>query len=368
MTETHSVSYSEASSYLLCQRKWEYGYGRSLKRVTESHSLMLGSAVHAVLDAFYSSILSNGYDDEKLTATQIIRKQKAGWNVAVAAAEAKYLELVAEGFEDADNKASLREIVFDFYLNKSLKLEPFVLGGWRILAVEKEFVLDTVTDDGSIVRTPIVVDLIAVDPDGKTVVVDHKCLQDFYDYKTAEVQPQIPLYIAVLRGLKFKIDYGYYNMLRNRKITGKKLLKGELVEALDVNDGATPELAELKKMKVEDLETMAHAFGIVTATGATPEQRHLGLELKPNARRVGRTFLEQISVSEELIALGNLSETVRDLKMHRVANKMVCQSCSFYDLCTTELTGGNVPLMLRTEYVVRERRQFTEETTYGEDD
>jgi hypothetical protein len=78
-TKPHSVSYSETSSYLLCKRKWEYGYGRSLKRVTESKSLMLGSAGHRVLEAFYRSILAEGYDRKK-------QGTKAAWDRAHAAA------------------------------------------------------------------------------------------------------------------------------------------------------------------------------------------------------------------------------------------------------------------------------------------
>ena len=321
---TQSVSYSETSSYLLCRRKWEYGYGRSLQRINESFSMQLGSAGHSLLQAFYESILSEGDDLKK-------QGNKAAWERALAVAEARYAELVKDGFEDRDSKAPLREIVFDFYLNRDLDLEPFVLKGWRILAVEKKFALDTILDDetGETVRTPIVVDLIAIDPKGKTVVIDHKLLQDFYNSDAAAIQPQIPLYIAVLRGLNYKIDYGYYNMLRNRAIKGTKR-----------KDGTYP--------------------------GATPEQRWDYLELSPNGQRVKRSFMEQLDVAQEIIALSSLSEEQRDLKMHRVANKMVCQSCSFKDLCTMELTGGNVPLLLRTEYKIRERQVFLTESEEGD--
>lgn len=350
----HSVSYSETSSYLLCKRKWEYGYGRSLKRVTESLSLQLGSAGHKVLEAFYRSILSEG-DGRAVQSTE------AAWEWALAAAEVAYAKEVAGGYVDADNKAPLREIIFDFYLNKETGIEPFVTKGWTILAVEYEAVLDTYLEDGSIVRTPVVIDLIVRDPDGKIVVVDHKFLQDFYDYRAASLQPQIPLYIAVLRGKKFKVDYGYYNMLRARKISGTKLNKAEMQEAL------TEAGVEFDpKALVSVLEELCTSNGIKTKTGATPDQRWAMLELKPNGQRVARQFMEQINTAQEIIELSDLPEEERDIKMHRVANKMVCQSCSFYDLCTLELTGGNVPLLLKTEFVIRERKSFDEETEEGD--
>lgn len=314
-----SVSYSETSTYLLCKRKHFYGYTKSLKRINESDSLMLGSAVHKVLEAFYSTILEAG--DTKA-------EQLAAFAAGEVAAKKRYDEIVAEGFRDADNKESLENIVFLYYLPN----EPFVRRGWRILAVEMEFRLDITGSNGEIeLETPFVIDMIAIDPDGKTVVIDHKCVYDFYTYNDAALQPQIPLYIAGLRGLKHKIDYGAYNMLRNRKIKGTKN-----------KDGSYP--------------------------GPTLDQMLGFLDLKPNATRVKRTFMEQVSTAQEIQALKLLTPDEQDLKAHRVANKMVCQSCSFRDLCTTELIGGNTALMLKTEYVVRERRTFSDASVEVEED
>jgi hypothetical protein len=352
-TKPHSVSYSETSTYLLCKRKWEYGYGRSLKRVTESDSLMLGSAVHKILETFYRRILEAG---------DTVKEQKSALPQAYETAVEQYELELANGFKDADNKASLHEIVFEFYLPN----EPFVRNGWRVLAVEKDFALTTSDEGSEPIMTPFVIDLIALDPDGKTVVIDHKCIYDFYSYEDASLQPQIPLYIGGLRGLGYKVDYGYYNMLRNRKIGGTKLGKAELVEALSAaitEGGGFPDSdydKPVSKMTVADLEDLAKTYEIKTSSGATLEQRWSYLELKPEPRRVQRTFMEQLDTAQEIVALGMLTEEERDLKMHRVANKMVCQSCSFKDLCTTELNGGNVKLMIRTEYVKRERRVFEE--------
>jgi hypothetical protein len=147
------------------------------------------------------------------------------------------------------------------------------------------------------------------------VVVDHKFVYDFYTYNDAALQPQIPLYIGGLRALDYKIDYGMYNMLRNRKI------------------------------KTETTENSVKV-----------------LDLRPNGERVQRTFLEQIDTADEIMALKALGDNEIDIKMHRVANKMVCQSCSFRDLCTTELVGGNTKLMIATEYLIRQRKDFSQKS------
>lgn len=294
-----TVSHSEVDSYLLCRRKHYYGYGLSLQRISESHSLAMGTAGHRILEAFYQTIA----DEETVEA------QARMFEAAIGVARAEYDEIVAEGYEEASNRVALFHALFDpswGYFSQ----EPYVRNGWRILAVEADFTLlyDEETDS----KYPFVVDMIAVDPDGDTVVIDHKFVYDFYTPEATDLQPQIPKYIGALRALGYNVAYGAYNMVRTRKIKEP-----------------------------------------------TPEQMHHMMMLKPNTTRVKATFLEQISVANEIQALKTLPLEEQDARAYRVANKMVCQSCSFRDICSTELTGGNVELMIRTEYKIRERREFT---------
>jgi len=299
-----TVSYSESSTYLLCKRKHFYGYTKSLERITTSKSLALGSAGHRILDAFYTEILNGSVDDRA--------KQLAHFDAALSKAHEMYDLIVAEGFEDGEKQRPLAEIVFKWYFPN----EPLVKQGWLILAAEKEFVIEYA--DGK--SFPFIIDLIANDPQGKTVVIDHKFVYDFYGHDSAALQPQIPLYMAGLRGLGFKVAYGAYNMLRNRKIKDPSL-----------------------------------------------EQSIEFLPLKPNGTRVQRTFVEQMDVADEIMSIKALDPELQDLRAHRVANKMVCQSCSFKDLCITDLSGGNVALMEKTEYKIRERRNFVAETVASDE-
>jgi len=84
------------------------------------------------------------------------------------------------------------------------------------------------------------------------------------------------------------------------------------------------------------------------------------LEIKPSAQRVIRTFEEQINAANEIQTRKSWPIEEQERTAYRTANKMVCNSCSFKDLCTMELSGGNVPLLMRTEYRQRTRRQFNE--------
>lgn len=294
-----TVSHSEVDSYLLCRRKHYYGYGLSLQRVSESHSLAMGTAGHRILETFYKAI-GTGED---------VKTQLKSFDYALGVAKDEYKTIVSEGFEEDPKKASLHDTLFDERIGYFAQ-EPFIKNNYEILAVEADFNL--LYDEDSDSHYPFVVDLIVRDPDGKMVVVDHKFVYDFYTIEASDMQPQIPKYIGALRALGYDISHGAYNMCRTRKIKEP-----------------------------------------------TAEQMHHLMLLKPNPARVKTTFLEQIHVADEVQALKSLPIEKQEERAYRVANKMVCQSCSFRDLCSTELIGGNVELMLRTEYKVRERREFT---------
>lgn len=332
-----STSHSEVESYLLCRRKHYYGYARRLQRITESSSLAMGTAGHAVLEAFYGRILEAG---------DTLKEQQAAFEDALAVAEAEYLAIVNEGYEDKDPKrTTLYSALFEWYFPN----EPLTKKGWRIFAVEAEFNL--MYDEENGLCYPFKIDLIARDPDGKTVVVDHKFVWDFYNYNDSELQPQIPKYIGALRALNYKVDYGMYNQVRTRRIMGDKMNKGDLIEALESKGFETD-----KKMLVKDLQEMAEKVGISVYAGPEKTDMLYQLPLKPNSTRVQTTFMEQINTAHYISELKPLPLEVQDIRAVRVANKMVCQSCSFRDLCISELNGTNSNLLLKTEYKVREKR------------
>jgi CRISPR/Cas system-associated exonuclease Cas4 (RecB family) len=294
-----SVSHSEVDSYLLCRRKHYYGYGLSLERVTQSNSLATGIAGHKILEEFYKYILDNGITAEE---------QAEAFDAAVLVAIQTYDDIVAEGYEDADRRAQLENILFHeeygYFAN-----EFFITHGWRVLAVEAEYNLQY--DEETEASYPFVVDMIVQDTEGNYVVIDHKFVYDFYTPEQTDLQPQIPKYIGALRALGHEVSYGAYNMLRTRK---------------------------LKEPTVESNNYL--------------------MILKPNSTRVVNTFMEQLGVAAEIQALKELPIEEQDKRAYRTANKLVCQSCSFRDLCSTELMGGNVELMKQTEYKIRERREF----------
>lgn len=371
-----SVSHSRADGYLLCRRRDYYGYTLGLQRVSDQDSMALGSAGHKCLEVLYKHILDAG-------TTR--KAQKAALKSGFKAMYEQYLQFVKEGWEDRDDRMPLKDI-----LRRYVDLEPFVSQGWLVKGVEQEFLLEYDPDTQSQFR--FVIDLILEDPEGKTAIVDHKFVFDFYGPDAAAIQGQVPKYIGALRGLGHKAHYGVYSMLRTRKIRGEKKLKGQLVEDLEKagavahemvtvdrseevvdypqgGEGVMHELQEvpLSKLTVDKLTLLAKEHHVDLYAGPTDEQVHDLLYIRPSAARVVRTFQEQVDVAAEITEREQLPVEVIERTAYRTANKMVCNGCSFRDLCEAQLAGQSVKLLMQTEFQVKDRRpeievsEFTEE-------
>lgn len=284
-----TTSYSEVSSYLLCRRKHFYGYGMSLERNESSESLAIGKALHKALEVYYGFFV--GQEFSAPLHLQAKAASLGAWET--------------ERPEVADPKRQDLTETLNLYFND----EPFVSKGYKVLAVEREFVLEYDDEEG---RYPFVIDLVLEDPWGEMAVVDHKTGYEFLSDGAAEhLQPQIPLYIGALRALRYPAVYGIYNQFRTRKI------KAPTVEQL---------------LRV------------------TP--------MRPTDTRIKRTFSEQVGLAQEVSDRKAMPVDVQDATAYRTANKMVCQTCAFAELCIADLQGSDRDLVIATQFHPRTRRSF----------
>ena len=293
-----SVSHSEADQYNECKRKHHYGYTRSLEPVHRPLGMDFGSMGHRVLESYYKSILGLGGKNKS--------KQRRAHAESVEAAREQYRVItVDEGWEQPDTKNDLGSMLFDTYFPN----EPFIKRGWKILAAEQKYMLEY--DDENHLGYPFVVDVWAEDPQGKSVIVDHKFLSDFYTPFDIKHLPQIPKYIGALRGLNHRVDYGLYNMFRTKAL---KL----------------PTINQLMRQEID----------------------------APNGTRVARTFADQIGMAQEIQALKDLTPEEQDALAWRTSNKNMCRSCYFAGICDAELVGAPTKLLIRQEYKTRTRSGF----------
>jgi hypothetical protein len=115
-------------------------------------------------------------------------------------------------------------------------------------------------------------------------------------------------------------------------------------------------------MTVVKLKEIAAEIGMETGAGPAVTDMLSFLYLRPNGTRVQTTFLEQIDAARQLVEVKAQPIEEQNRLALRVANKMVCQSCSFKDICISDLNGENSQLLIDNEYVIREKRDAFEIT------
>lgn len=305
MTEQtlQKVSHSEAETFLSCRRKHFYGYIKNggLKAKMAGSALTRGSFLHECLEKYYETLLAAGNTS---------KKQRAAHQAGIAAAMTHYLGRTegTEGFEHFDDtpasgKRSVHEALFEFYFPN----ESLVRAGWTVQAVELKIALEMELDDDTIYQYPFVVDMIAIDPDGKTVIIDHKYIYDFYGGGDTDLLSQLPKYLGALRAGGYPADYAAYNMIRNRT---------------------------KKDAQLEDVVRF--------------------LPVKPNAFQIEDVMSEQFSVAANIIDLRAAGEDEAEAMAYRSASAITCGMCDYSDICRTERTGGNISIALSTDFTERD--------------
>lgn len=172
------------------------------------------------------------------------------------------------------------------------------------LYIEEEFRLKVDED----FTYPFKVDLVGEAKKG-LACIDFKFVYDFFNDDELALMPQIPKYIAALRAMDIPVKYGFYDQLRYRKMKDP-----------------------------------------------SPFQLYRRDEVHPSNARIRQTFLEQIEAARRVRERKMLPLEVWKAKSLRTANKMVCRSCSFKDLCIAELNGSDGELIRKLEF---------EPNTYG---
>lgn len=179
---------------------------------------------------------------------------------------------------------------------------------WEIVEVEKQIDVK-VTDDFIL---PIVVDLIVIDREHGLTVVDHKVTYNFFTETGLDLNPQLAKYMKALQYEGYDVKSAMYNEIRYRT----------------TKSNADDETERYRRTKVN----------------------------MPLAR-INRTMVEQIRAAQRISRLKSLSKEEWESKVLRVASSIVCDRCSFKDICTSDLNGNpGRELMLKYDYKPRTRR------------
>lgn len=285
-----TVSHSEVESYLRCERQHFYGYGMEIQRQPgqESDSLFRGTVGHKCLEAGFNALI-------------LLQDEYAG--ILPSHVKTAREKALAETILAADRPEVMKELIQCL----SIFFDNFPFYGWRILAVEQEYVMPVAPG----LNMPFVVDLLARDAYGAIWLIDNKFVYDFYSSRDTELMPQLPKYYVGLKALGIHVDKMAYSMYRYRS------------------------------QKSTDPDKY-YKFEPVTFTNA----------------RLMQTITEQVVVSDRILTakLKPLEEWSGSAM--RTANSMVCNNCSVRSLCVAELNDWQPNLVLNSEYQKKQRREF----------
>jgi CRISPR/Cas system-associated exonuclease Cas4 (RecB family) len=248
------LSYSQLATWRSCRRKWYLSYVERLepKNVHPAYALVLGSAVHEALDAYYEP--KNNRDRRKLILTyeKYMNKEREA-----AFALVKGLPEEDEVKEKWGFNEDLGYAMLEHYGTVAHELDNF-----EVLATEASFELDTgITTMVDGVELPVLyrgrIDGVVQTDDDHIMLLEHKTAKQFNDQRLI-LDQQATSYIWAARKIhNLPVEGVIYNILRKQR-NGPRV-KAPLVYRLEAwrSEAHISAFPQEIAMMVKDMEMAA---------------------------------------------------------------------------------------------------------------
>ncbi len=315
-----SVSHSRIKIARRCWKKHEYRYIQRLAPKAKAPPLLRGTIIHEMIDAHV-----DGKDPFKVSK---------GYAV-------KYKQMFREQREDyGDDFMPDIDRIFDnykrTYAKDTLKYERS----------EEEFRVELPNGSDLV----YVIDKIAIDPEGRRWIMDHKVPKNIPDEDARFSDIQLVLYYWAenKRRPKHPIDGVIWDYIRAKAPTIPEQLKnGGLSQAKSIATDYQTYMAELSRLRLDP----------------TPYRGFLA-DLK---RRGSKDFFERIRLptpSKEMVksVVADAAETADQIEIHgtefkaRNLTKDCRWDCEFFKLCHAELRGLDADFVRKTHFEVRDAK------------
>jgi hypothetical protein len=325
LISTHSM----LKTFRRCPKQAEFKYAMRLKPRVLAKPLRRGTWIHLLLEEFHQ-----GRDWEKLHK-QLSRK----FDELFDEEKDFYGDLPQEIF------AIMQAYIWHY------KFDP-----WKVL--ETEFVLETELPDGSIFRCRV--DMLIENEFGLWLV-DHKSHKSLPDHNFRLLDGQSALYIWCALRNKIPVEGFIWNYLR-WKPPGKPKLAyaGTSRQRLSLREIETDYptyVKELQRLKREEGLRITSAYLAKAEALKRQRYKHGEPQTSPFFRR---DTLEKLPGMLRRVALENYHTHKR---MHsydfsntdsveRVVDRSCGFSCSYTDICTSQLMGGNINTLIKQNYTL----------------
>jgi hypothetical protein len=206
VTETIKISYSKAQAFKSCDYKFWLAHVRKYADDSVKPGLMPNEKSEALRRGTHGHLMMEWFHNEV--------KEKLTFPYNAAECSRIMADTLARGMgENSEDTGTVMKQMMYYGAN------VFPHKNWRILEVEKEYRIQIGIDPltGLMKVVPITVDLV-VDIGGTIVIIDHKFSADTYKEDRRDIEPQLPVYIGVMRAMGIPVRYGIYNFMRTRKM------------------------------------------------------------------------------------------------------------------------------------------------------
>lgn len=319
-----SVSFSKTDTYAKCPALFSYKYVRRLQPVYTNMNLFIGIRAHDILAAWYRNQQETGgvtFDPADFVAEFLDQY----WDERDIS-----MLLQDELIEQRKEVEAIGQVVTR-YLNKGL------YDDWQILHVEEEFSITMAPDQQVMTFTP---DLVAQDPDGFIWIIDHKTTSSHIDPDAFEVKPQALFYYMGLQEYYPNVVGFRFNYIRKKVPTEPRLNKTGPKKVNNLNRIDT------------DYDTL---YAFCAENGLLDDEDHRArlAELRDH----DSFFFEHIKyITDDMIGATLDDLESRIALMHLSVDQELfprtiqplngCKRCDFHSLCFTEMTNGNVDIVM----------------------
>jgi hypothetical protein len=223
---------------------------------------------------------------------------------------------------------------------------------WKVL--ETEFVLETELPDGSIFRCRV--DALIENEFGLWLV-DHKTHKTLPDHNFRLLDAQSALYVWCALRNRIKVQGFIWNYIRWKAPSKPKMtLQGRLSKSPCDTDYPTY-VRELRRLKAEEGLRITAEYKAKAEALLRQRYRHGEPQtssffrrdiLEKNPAMLRRVALEAFTTHKRMHSY-DFSDADR---VERVVERGCTFSCSYTDICTAELMGGNIRTLVKQNYKV----------------
>lgn len=327
--ERKRVSYSQITCYKRCKKKWYFRYVLGLKPIYSPRPMNVGKLVHVGIGHYYANKdWRKAMEEEHLKNVEDIKNAKS-------LSEEEMIQYITDAEEHYADSIG----VVERYIEHDAK-DPLLPEGWKVLAVEQEFLVDV---DGAKDQLYGFIDMVVEDPNGNIWGVEHKSGEQFFMVEQLSLSEQTTMYIAVL-----KAKYGsdrvkgmIYNLIRTKKPSVPKMTKQGTMSKAAID--TTWEIYEAELLK----------NGLNPADYADMKDKLEGNKFfdRTYTYRTNREINNFLS--ELVIVMNEISEQRAEL-CYRSPRRECSWDCrEFHELCIMDFKGLDTEEYIRHTYIER---------------